>query len=373
MKISKNYINIVFLLSTISNVHAVSFDCSKASRPYEKTICTSVELSALDDELNAIYKKVLSINPEIKSSQREWIQASRTCESNTATLNSCIKNSYSNRIIVLAKNKMPTEVTRVDPVTPEAGGKKNDSVAMNSVPSETLQQQKPQSLPQAEPKKPELGANQIILMPSAQQPLNKQVGAVSKTLSIFNLKGFHLNMTREDAKKLMPSSKFEIVSNIDGKELSGFSCGVVAQQLPNICNFTYAGEEITGITVSFWGDRAYEIQLYFGAYRPKDHNSSSVNLDFKMRAALDTKYSRESNGKNSDSNFATKGGSGTIWESGSERLKIEFVEDKNFYSNSLSLSDSSYRTQVLGAVAKSQETKRNDDKLKNNKKLLSDM
>lgn len=363
----KTCIFTIFILLNINIVYAVSFDCNKASRASEKAICSNVELSVLDDELNAIYKKILLTNPETKSSQREWIQATRICESNAATLNSCIKSAYINRIAILENKKIPAETTRVDPVLQEAGGKKNDLVAMNNVPVKTLQQQTPQSLPLLQSNKHELAITQNTSLPSSQQSIIKQGDVISKTSSVFNLKGFNLNMTRNDVKKLIPNSKPEVVGSIEGKEWSGYNCGVVAQQTPSGCNFTYAGEEITGITVSFWGDRAFEIQLYFGTHRPNEHNVAGIHLDRKMRQALDTKYPEESNTTGPNGNI------GTRWESGSEYLKTEYVEDKNFKSNSISLLDIEYRKQFRSANTKHQEAVEKVDKIKNNKKLLSDM
>ncbi|NDP63455.1 lysozyme inhibitor LprI family protein [Polaromonas sp.] len=135
----KTCIYTVFILLNINTVYAVSFDCSKASRASEKAICSNVELSALDDELSTAYKKALLISPEIKSSQREWIQSTRLCESNTATLNSCIKSAYSNRISILTNRTIPANVARVEPLVKGAETKRNDSVAVNNVPVKSVQ------------------------------------------------------------------------------------------------------------------------------------------------------------------------------------------------------------------------------------------
>lgn len=200
---------------------------------------------------------------------------------------------------------------------------------------------------------------------SKSSPHNKS--AAPRSESIFNLKGFHLNMTRDDVKRLISNAKFDKVTIYDGKELSGYQCGVVAQQHSNSCGFSYAGEEITGITVSFWGDFAFEIQLYFGEFRPNKHSSATVYLDRKMRAALDSKYNKESNTTGPNGNL------GSLWRSGSELMRFEYVKDKNFYSNSLSLVDIKYRNEFLAAKDQYEALKKQSEKQKNDKKVLSDM
>lgn len=186
-------------------------------------------------------------------------------------------------------------------------------------------------------------------------------------ISAFNLKGFHLNMSRNDVKKLIPNAKFEAVNTIDGKEFSGYQCGVIVRQSPSACNFTYAGEEITAISVVFWGEKPTEIQLYFGEYRPGAHKPNVINLEREMRTALDTKYPKESNS-------AGPGGRiGSRWKSGNEYILTEFVRDKNFYSNSISLADLKYRAQMQSKLHEYNEQKNKIDKSKNDNKKLSDM
>jgi len=58
-KISKFFpVVAVYLLifGLIQPVSAASFDCSKATTPFEKTICESPALSPLDEELADAYK-----------------------------------------------------------------------------------------------------------------------------------------------------------------------------------------------------------------------------------------------------------------------------------------------------------------------------
>lgn len=105
MKSSEKIFLLLSIIFTISNAHAVSFDCNKASRVFEKAICSNIELSKLDDELNVAYKNAFSINPEIKISQRDWIKSSRLCENNLSDLDKCIKNAYIDRLVILKNQK----------------------------------------------------------------------------------------------------------------------------------------------------------------------------------------------------------------------------------------------------------------------------
>lgn len=359
----------IFIILNANNAYAVSFDCNKASRASEKAICSNMELSVLDDELSVAFKKAILISPDIKSSQREWIKATRLCESNMATLNSCIKSAYISQIEILTNKKIATKDTHAENLVKESETKKNDIAVVNNLPVKPLQQQTPQSLPPSQTNKPELEIFKNTLILSSQQSNIKQVEAVSIASSFFNLKEFNLNMKKMDVKRLIPNAKPQILDPVGGKEWSGFQCGVIVQQSPSSCNFTYAGEEITAISVSFWDNRVYEIQFYFGPYRPREHKGSTVDLNFKMRMAFDTKYPKQSNGKVD----GTPGGSGSKWKSGNEELKVEYVEDKNFLSNSISLSNPSFHAQLLSAEAKHSEVKQKNDKTKHDKKLLSDM
>jgi uncharacterized protein len=77
-----------------------SFDCSKASNPYEKAVCTNPILSSLDNQLAIAYRnaRAKSVDPDaLRKTQVDWIQNTRQCASNT----SCIEKAYKDRIAVL--------------------------------------------------------------------------------------------------------------------------------------------------------------------------------------------------------------------------------------------------------------------------------
>lgn len=381
MKFSNTTILFLSLIVNFSDAYAVSFDCNKATRTSEKTICSNVELSGLDDELSVAYRNAISITPDIKSSQREWIKATRLCENNPSTLEQCIKSAYKSRIAILTNEKKgaqahPESIDARPNTVPQDGAKsKNEVIAIKNPPARISQQQKmPQALQPLQVQPQDASVTQKASSSLDGKSNTKQTPVISinksgtpLTASVFNLKGFHLNMTKDDVKKIIQNPKYKLIETIGAKELGGFDCGVALHQPPSGCKFTYAGEEITGITVSFWGDRAYEIQFYFGPYRRSDHTSSSGNFERRMRAALDTKYLKESNTTGPNGNM------GSVWQSDSEIVKFEYVEDTNLFSNSLILRDTKYRDDFETAYISNQKNKQNIEKQNNTKKLLSDM
>lgn len=84
----------------ITSLYSASFDCKKASTFIENTICNDAELSKLDEELAAAYKKVfksLSDKTDLKKEQLDWLKSSRDkCMSLE-----CLKTSYTNRVLYL--------------------------------------------------------------------------------------------------------------------------------------------------------------------------------------------------------------------------------------------------------------------------------
>lgn len=68
------YLAVTFVMSA----EAASFDCGKASQDVEKNICANEEISALDEQLSAAYKKALIDAPKpasFKKEQQAWLQA----------------------------------------------------------------------------------------------------------------------------------------------------------------------------------------------------------------------------------------------------------------------------------------------------------
>ncbi|WMS42479.1 hypothetical protein RDV64_20835 [Acuticoccus sp. MNP-M23] len=85
---------------------AQSFDCAKASTADEKAVCNSGELSALDDEMAALYKDIMShammgVSGETRDSQEEFLKDRAACGARTP----CLKRAYRARIKTLTATK----------------------------------------------------------------------------------------------------------------------------------------------------------------------------------------------------------------------------------------------------------------------------
>ena len=81
-------------------VHAVSFDCAKASAKVEKIICGDAELSKLDNELSVVYNASLQDVQHakvVKESQRTWLRDVRTSCSDAT----CLKRAYKIQLSLL--------------------------------------------------------------------------------------------------------------------------------------------------------------------------------------------------------------------------------------------------------------------------------
>jgi uncharacterized protein len=98
-----------FLFSGLAS--AASFDCSKASSPYEKAVCANPNLSSLDEQLAGAYKdaRTKSSDPEgLKREQIDWIKSTRQCGADVG----CIEKAYGNRISQLQKSPQSASNTQ---------------------------------------------------------------------------------------------------------------------------------------------------------------------------------------------------------------------------------------------------------------------
>jgi uncharacterized protein len=99
------------------SVNAASFDCSKASTPYEKAVCSNPNLSSLDDQLASAYKdaRAKSSNPDgLKKEQIEWIKSTRQCASDAG----CIEKAYKSRIATLSGSSQVAKQSSSTPSSP---------------------------------------------------------------------------------------------------------------------------------------------------------------------------------------------------------------------------------------------------------------
>ena len=86
---------LIFLWSPTDG-HAASFDCSKASSPTEKMICSDGTLSQLDGVLGDAYRKAkdrAASKAELKQKQNRWLPTRNACHDRK-----CIQRAYELRI-----------------------------------------------------------------------------------------------------------------------------------------------------------------------------------------------------------------------------------------------------------------------------------
>jgi len=87
---------VLFVSFFVFFAHAASFDCTKASTTIEKRICSDANLSRLDEEMAALYKKVLTLSQKntiskydgasiyhyFKQKQKKWLkERNKSCSS----------------------------------------------------------------------------------------------------------------------------------------------------------------------------------------------------------------------------------------------------------------------------------------------------
>lgn len=100
----------LFALFTIltSTAHAASFDCSKPTKPVERLICETNNLSILDEQLAGAYKAAMkaaspatgtNTSELLKSSQQRWLRTTRDACKNVQ----CLANAYVGRIALLVQ------------------------------------------------------------------------------------------------------------------------------------------------------------------------------------------------------------------------------------------------------------------------------
>ena len=97
-----------------SQALSAGFDCGKASTPVETAICSTPELSKLDDELSAAYKAALDSagdRASIVEAQNSWLRRVR----NACADRACLLSEYPKRIselrLLSLKNVVPAATT----------------------------------------------------------------------------------------------------------------------------------------------------------------------------------------------------------------------------------------------------------------------
>lgn len=111
MKMTQGLLVVVALLLPLHS-YAASFDCTKAKTWAEKTVCSTKQLSSLDELLAASFKKALANTDDkaaLKTEQVAWLTAERDVCADVA----CLKAAYTARLAALnemiASAEEPTE------------------------------------------------------------------------------------------------------------------------------------------------------------------------------------------------------------------------------------------------------------------------
>ncbi|MGD9718365.1 MAG: lysozyme inhibitor LprI family protein [Arcobacteraceae bacterium] len=95
-------LTIVLIVNVLANdvkFYKPSFDCSKVKEgSIEYKICTDLDASKLDSQMNNIWHTFDPFPEEIRKSQRSWLKERNACK----TIE-CIRKSYEKRITVLGK------------------------------------------------------------------------------------------------------------------------------------------------------------------------------------------------------------------------------------------------------------------------------
>jgi uncharacterized protein len=95
--------------------YAASFNCTKAKTWSEKTICSTKQLSNLDELLAASFSKALASTRDkasLKAEQLDWLTDERDVCHDVA----CLKSAYTDRIATLNEAIADAEVTDPDPI-----------------------------------------------------------------------------------------------------------------------------------------------------------------------------------------------------------------------------------------------------------------
>lgn len=94
------------LVLAASGALAQSFDCGGDLKPDERAVCDSGHLSALDDEMSALYRDIesralMGVAGETRDSQRRFLSERAACGADRR----CIRRLYDRRIEELKRTK----------------------------------------------------------------------------------------------------------------------------------------------------------------------------------------------------------------------------------------------------------------------------
>src|SRR5258708_1589890 len=86
--------------TTVSGSAVAPFDCSKASSPAEKRICSDPLLAKMDQEMGTLYRNLIQNSKNAKAwqaDQRAWLVERNRCNSDDG----CLRSKYLERLVIL--------------------------------------------------------------------------------------------------------------------------------------------------------------------------------------------------------------------------------------------------------------------------------
>ncbi len=102
-------VSLLALCSASALAQAPGFNCSKASTPREKAICSSPQLAAADSKMTAAYKALMAaattdIQAEVRAGQTRWLHEDGSCKDpGGVTLSDCLLSAEQDRTKALEK------------------------------------------------------------------------------------------------------------------------------------------------------------------------------------------------------------------------------------------------------------------------------
>jgi len=173
----------IFLLLIIAgNIDAASFDCGKATSEVEKIICSSDELSKLDESLNKAFLEALrrtDIKKRTIESQRQWLKNKRNACQNAE----CLKEAYETRIKELGLSShgiaisTPLNRSEASPKPPANTSKSRTPKPTVEVNIRKTEQQQESTLKRLKKSEPEPSLNEQ-LMQAAENGSLEQIKAL---------------------------------------------------------------------------------------------------------------------------------------------------------------------------------------------------
>ena len=200
---------------------------------------------------------------------------------------------------------------------------------------------------------------------------NTESAQVQNPAAPLNLKGFHLKMSKDDVKKIIPtieSYEYPVVV-VGGRKVANLQCGELFSKLKRDCSFTYAGKDIVGIIANFWGDELLTLRLIYNAGPDKYQVSrNEFKVGATLKEALVTKF-----GPTNDRTGGANSYSGR-WLFGSQRMSLEGEDDQTYgLFGAITIADSILVDKFIDLRAKKNEEEAKKSESEKKKKTLSDM